>query len=395
MAHKIGVGGFETSKLAKRYVLDVLDTNRLGYGPYSKKFEREFAAAHGSRFGVLSNSGTSSLQVALQCLYEVHAWENGDEVIVPATTFVATSNIVRQCGMTPVLVDVETNYYGLDPEKLEAVITPRTKCIIPVHLFGQPCDMDPILAIARAHKLKIIEDSCETMFSTYNGKKVGSLGDIGCFSLYVAHVIVAGVGGVSTTSNPEYARIMRSLVNHGRNGIYVSIDDDIGAASISEVIAKRFQFERVGFSYRITEMEAALALAGLEEAPQTLVRRLEIAEQYNKAFKDFGEWIQTPAVRDGSTHCYMMYPILCSSGSLKRELVLHLETEQPQIETREMLPLINQPINKDIAPNPYKFPKAFRILGQGFYIGCHPYMTPDQVDTVISRIQSFLRNLSE
>jgi len=126
----------------------------------------------------------------------------------------------------PVLVDVDPIYYGLDPAKMEKAITPKTRCVIPVHLFGQASDMDPILEIARKHNLKVIEDSCETMFASYNGRRVGSLGDIGCFSTYVAHLVVTGVGGINTTNNPDYMIKIRSLLNHGRDSIYISIDDD-------------------------------------------------------------------------------------------------------------------------------------------------------------------------
>jgi perosamine synthetase len=190
----IGVGTFTASPLAKRLVMEALSNNRLSYGPMMQRFETELARMHGCRFGIMSNSGTSALLLALQALKELHGWADGDEVIVPAVTFVATANIVLHNRMVPVLVDVDRLYYELRPELIEQAITPRTRAIIPVHLFGQPADMEPIVAIARRHSLKIIEDSAETMFASCNGKRVGSLGDIGCFSTYVAHLIVTGVG---------------------------------------------------------------------------------------------------------------------------------------------------------------------------------------------------------
>ena len=212
----IGVGTFTASPLAKQLVMEALSNNRLSYGPMMQRFETELAGLHGCRFGIMSNSGTSALLLALQALKELHGWADGDEVIVPAVTFVATANIVLHNRMVPVLVDVDRLYYELRPELIEQAITPRTRAIIPVHLFGQPADMEPIIAIARKHSLKIIEDSAETMFASCNGKRVGSLGDIGCFSTYVAHLIVTGVGGVNTTNEPEYAIKIRSLLNHGR-----------------------------------------------------------------------------------------------------------------------------------------------------------------------------------
>lgn len=128
--------------------------------------------------------------------------------------------------MKPVLVDVEPDFYGINPVLIEEKITPRTRAIIVVHLFGLPADMEPILDIAKRNNLKIIEDSCETMFASYKGRKVGSLGNIGCFSTYVAHLLITGVGGLNTTNEPAYAVKMRSLINHGRDSIYLNIDDD-------------------------------------------------------------------------------------------------------------------------------------------------------------------------
>ena len=181
---------------------------------------------HGCRFGVLSNSGTSALHVAVAALKEIHGWADGDEVIVPAVTFVATINVVIHNNLTPVLVDVDPHYYELDPDGVENAVTARTRAMIPVHLFGQPCDMDPLMDIARRHDLRVIEDSCETMVAKYKGRTVGSFGDIACFSTYVAHLLTTGVGGLNTTNSPEYAVSLRSLINHGRDSIYTNIDDD-------------------------------------------------------------------------------------------------------------------------------------------------------------------------
>ena len=146
---EVSVGTLKISKKAKQYVNQVLDSNRLSYGPFLQKFEHDFARIHDCKIALTSNSGTSSLQVALQAMQEIHGWADGDEVLVPAVTFVATSNIVLHNRMVPVFVDVDKDFYEMDPALLEAKITPKTRAIIPVHLFGQPCDMDPIIAIAK------------------------------------------------------------------------------------------------------------------------------------------------------------------------------------------------------------------------------------------------------
>src|SRR6266404_3962543 len=178
-AHQIGVGGLALSELEKRLVNEVLDSNRLTYGPETKLFEREFAGRHSCRLGLYMNSGTSALQVALAACKEHYGWRDGDEVILPAVTFVATCNVIIQNGLTPVFVDIDPATFNIDPEKIEAAITPRTRAIMPVHLLGLPADMLSVMRIAREHKLAVVEDSAECMFATCNGKPVGSFGDVG------------------------------------------------------------------------------------------------------------------------------------------------------------------------------------------------------------------------
>ena len=385
----IGVGTLNLSAKAKEYVNEVLNSNRLSYGPFLKRFEQEFAKMHDTNFCVSSNSGTSALQVALQALKIYHAWDDGDEVIIPATTFVATSNIVLHNNMIPVFVDVDETYYELNPTLLEAKITPRTRAIIVVHLFGQPCDMDPILQIAQKYGLKIIEDSCETMLARYKGRLVGSLGDIGCFSTYIAHLATTGVGGLSTTNNPDYAVLMRSLVNHGRDSIYISIDDDNGLTSdkLREVIERRFSFIYPGHSFRITEMEGAIGVSQLEELPAAIQKRRENAAYLTSSLTNLKKFIQLPAIRPGSEHSFMMYPIVLLNEP-KKELVNFLE--ERGIETRDMLPLINQPVyQKLLKIDASDYPVSDWIVKNGFYIGCHQDLTQDDLDYIVNSLKKY------
>lgn len=394
MNYTVTVGNVDIGPKAKKYVNDVLDTNRLAYGKYSKYFEQKFAELHDCKYAVLSNSGTSSLQVALATLKEVHGWPDGSEVIVPATTFVASVNVIIQNNLKPILVDVDPIYYEIDPTLIEQAITERTKCIMVVHLFGQPCDMDPIMKIAQSHNLRIVEDSCETMFARYNGKSVGTFGDIACFSTYSAHIIVTGVGGLSVTNNEQYAVIMRSLVNHGRNNIYISIDDSkTGDQKLkSEIIEKRFQFVRVGYSYRITELEAALGVAQLEDYLDNIHRRKEIAKKYTTDLTKFSQFIQLPQIRSNCDHVFMMYPIVIKSDSTvtKRKLVEHLESKG--IETRDMLPLVNQPIYQHMIEG-QTFDVSTMIVNNGFFIGSHPGVSDDQINYVVNVLIEFFQGL--
>ncbi len=241
---QLGVGDATIGALEKQYVQEALDAGRLSYGRFTAAFEEEFARLHGCRFAIFCNSGTSALQVALHALKEREGWADGDEVIVPALTFVATVNIVLQNRLTPVFVDIEPDYYAVDPALIEAKITPRTRAIIPVHLFGQPADLVAITTIARRHGLRILEDSCEAMFVHYRDRPVGAWGDAACFSTYVAHLIVTGVGGLMTTNDGDLAVMMRSLINHGRDGIYLSADADQtdDPRKLWEIVDRRFSF---------------------------------------------------------------------------------------------------------------------------------------------------------
>lgn len=380
---KICVGGIEIGEEERKNIGRVLDTGRLSYGPFMREFEQRFAAMQGSLYGIMSNSGTSALQLALHALKEIHGWSDGDEVVVPAVTFVATSNIVIHNRMNPVFIDVERDYYELDPALLESKITTRTRAIIPVHLFGLPCEMDPIRDVAASYGLKIIEDSCETMFARYRGEPVGSMGDIGCFSTYIAHLLVTGVGGLNTTSNRDYMVKIRSLLNHGRDPSYLSIDDDDGVSDqeLQEIVARRFRFNSIGYSYRATELEAALGLAQLEKVEVAIQQRAANAARLTDGLRDLEDRIQLPRIRPGCDHAFMMYPIVLRDEE-KSRVVNGLEKRG--VETRDMLPLVNQPVYQrlfQIDVNDY--PAADWINRNGFYVGCHQYLAPQDLDYLL------------
>jgi len=318
----ISLGCLEIGPAERRYVNDVLDSDRLSYGKYTRRFEQTFARAHGVRHAIMMNSGTGALQVALAALKEAGGWSDGDEVIVPAVTFIATSNIVLMNGLVPVFVDVDQQTYNLDPRKLEAKLTPKTRAILPVHLCGLPCDMDPILEVARRHDLKVLEDSCETMFARYRNRPVGSFGNLAAFSTYMAHLIVTGVGGIVTTNDDSLATMCRSFMAHGRDSIYLSIDDDDteDEERLRAIIDRRFAFIRLGFSYRVTELEAALGVAQLEKSDVMLLRRRENAAHLSKGLARFQEFLQLPFVPNEREHAFMIYPILTRAGCDRRHL---------------------------------------------------------------------------
>jgi perosamine synthetase len=389
---QIGVGGVILTEYEKSLVNEVLASNRLTYGPMSRRFESEFAHAHQVKHALFMNSGTSALHIGLAALKERHGWSDGDEVIIPAITFVATANIVLHNNMVPVFVDVEPDTFNINPKKIEDKITKRTKAIIPVHLLGLPASMQMIWDIADRYCLEIIEDSCETMFATYKGKSVGNLGSLAAFSTYVAHFLVTGVGGFATTNDKDLAVDMRSLMNHGRDGIYISCSDDEGkeGQELAEVIKKRFSFVHVGHSFRCTELEAAIGVGQLARSVEVINRRLEIAARFSQELKEFEDRLQLPSCPDDRTHSYMLYGLVLRDTH-KKKLVNFLENLN--IETRDLLPLINQPIYKRLYGDLEKEnPVAKHINESGFYIGCHSYMDTEEVDFVINAFRNYFRN---
>jgi CDP-6-deoxy-D-xylo-4-hexulose-3-dehydrase len=355
------------------------------------RFEREVAALHGCAYGLMCNSGTSALQVALAALRERHGWQDGDEVLVPAITFVATVNVVLYNGLTPIFVDVHPRDYTMDPARVAAAVTPRTRAIVPVHVAGLPCDMGPIVDVARAHGLRLVEDSCEAMFVTDHGRPVGSFGDVGCFSTYIAHLISTGVGGLCVTNDAELHTTMKSLVNHGRDSVYTGIDDDRALAGerLFRVIDGRFSFVRPGFSFRATELEAALGLAQLEAREALAARRQAIAGRLTAGLADLQGYLQLPRPRPGAEHGYMMYPLAIIDHRIRRDaLVLHLE--ERGIETRYLLPLINQPIyRKRFGDLETALPVAAWLNGSAFFVGCHPEMSEEEADYMVACFHDF------
>lgn len=390
---QIGVGDVEISPLARKYVNDVLDSGRITYGKFISGFEEQTARIHKVKYAIFCNSGTSALQVALHALKLKYGWHDQDEVIVPALTFVATVNIVIQNNLKPVFVDVEPNYFMLDPNKLEPAITSKTRCIIPVHIGGQSADMTPIMKIADKHALKIIEDSCETMFARYHDKPVGSFGDFSCFSTYAAHTLVTGVGGFICTNDMSLAVKAKSLVNHGRDGIYVKIDDDKNKKdrTLFQIVDRRFRFEDVGYSYRATEFEGALGLAQMKNWKKIVSKRKAHAAYLSKGLYDLQKFLQLPQIRAGSEHIFMFYPLVIIDSRIKRADLIYF-LEKNLIETRFLLPLLSQPVYQKLFGNlENKYPVSKMIGQRGFYIGSHPGLTKLQLDYIIKKFHEFFK----
>lgn len=393
------LGTIYITKKTHQYIDQVLQTKRLSYGPFCKKFEKDFAKLHHSTEGIVCSSGTNALRVIFEALKIKHQWPENSEVIVPATTFVASINAIIHSNLKPVLVDVEEDSFNINPKLIEEKISKKTKAIMPVHLFGKPSKMSAIDKISKKHKLVVVEDCCETIASHHQKKAVGSWGIAGAFSTNSAHILATGIGGIITTSDSELAILMRSLINHGRSTNYLSIDDDDKIESLSsfnQLVDSRFVFPHTGFSFRLSELEAAVGLVQLEDIKILIEKRVNNVLYLNQNLAHLKKWLALPKQDKNNSHVYMAYPLVLTSQAQKtqnnclKNLIYFLESKN--IETRPLMPVINQPAYKKFKFKQTDFPVSTYLLRSGFYVGCHQDLTKNELDFFIKTITSFFDN---
>lgn len=354
-------------------VLSVLRSGRLTYGPYTRQLEKQFAKLHHFRHAIFMNSGTSALHVAWQYLKMRNQWPDNAEVLVPSVTFVATVNVLLHNRLKPVLVDVDPATCNIDPNQIEKKITTKTVAICPVDLLGRPCNIVAIRAIAEKHKLLIVEDACETMFVTHDGiHPVGSKANIACYSSYLAHIISTGVGGFLCTNSKRDADYMRSMIWHGRDNLYLSIDAN-KTIPIEELITRRFLFNKPGHSFRLTELEAAIGVDELNRSKEIIEARKKNAQLLHDELLPYVNYIQ---LFDGNPdNAWMFFPMILRYGD-RDTLMIYLE--HCGIQTRTIMPLTRQPIFRGLW-NPDDYPVADVINNQGFLIGVHHYLTKKDI----------------
>lgn len=339
--HFISMASTAIGPLEKSYVNDVLNSGWLSRRTYIPRLEEEVAALHGAKYGIAVNSGTDALRISLAVLKETHGWRDGDKVMVPALTFVATVNAILQNNLVPLFSDIELDTANLRwRDDLNGAVA-----VLPVHLFGLPA------VIPKDTILPIVEDSCET-FGVHHLQ-----GEMMCFSFYVSHHLSTGVGGMIVTNDKTYEELVRSSMNHGR------VDD-----------GTHFEFGRVGYSSRMTEMQAALGCAALERFDEDLAKRRLLARKYLEYFP--GVW------RDD--HSWMFFPVLLEPGT-RTALMAHLC--ERGIESREAMPLINQPVFKNYY-EPGSCPNAERWTEDGLLLPLHPQMTVDDMAFVAEVFRS-------
>lgn len=296
----------------KAYVMDCLDSTWISSsGKYIERFESGFADFCGAKHAVSCCNGTVALHLALMAL----GVRPGDEVIIPTLTFIATANAVTYCGASPVFVDSEPETWNMDPALIEAKITPRTKGIIVVHLYGHPVDMDPILSLARRQGLFVIEDAAEAHGAEYKGRRVGSMGDIATFSFYGNKILSTGEGGLVVTNDDTLARKMRQLKGQGWDP------------------KRRYWFPIIGYNYRMTNIAAAIGVAQLEKAEWHIKRRREVAKWYYERLSGIPA-LTLPVEKEWARNVYWMFSVaLDESISLESDEVMVALAGQG-IETR-------------------------------------------------------------
>jgi perosamine synthetase len=336
-------------------------------GKFIEEFEGSFAKYVGVKYGVATSNGTAALHLALVAL---NIGES-DEVIVPDLTFAATINAVIYVGAKPVIVDINPDYWCIDPDKLERAITPSTKAIIPVHLYGHPCDMDAIMEIASRHNLYVIEDAAEAHGAEYKGRKVGSFGHVSCFSFYGNKIITTGEGGMCLTDDRELAERIKILRDHG-------MDPN-----------RRYWHDVVGFNYRMTNLQAALGLAQLGKIEKFIEKKREIAKIYMEELSSL-EGITLHPEMSWAKCVYWLYSILIDDVKIKvTRDVLAGKLEENSIETRKFFyPLHEMPIYQKYASLTY--PISSKISKQGLNLPSSVKLSEEDVKHIARKIREIV-----
>jgi len=400
MHNKISIGCVTISDEEKKLVIDAIDSKRISMGDKVFKFESEFAKKFGSRFAISCNSGGAADTLALSSLVVQEKANIGDEVIVPALTFISVANSIIHARLTPKFVDIEPNTYNIDISKIEENITDKTKIILPVHSFGFPVDLDPIFKIAKEYNLTVVEDAAEAVGGTYKGKRLGTLGEIGVYSFYVAHMITTAEGGMCITNNEEIANIIRSLRAHGRACIcpkcLLLTSDKQCPLRFEETpdknqIDKRFYFPNIGYSSKMNEFEASLGLGQLPKLDSFIEKRINNLRTLNSLLKQCDDSLQLPQEPKFGTTAPLCYPIVVKNLD-KIKLVQYLEKNN--IETRPMFGSIptQQPAYAYLGHKTGDFPVAENVGKNGFYIGCHQEIIEEDLTYISDILNDYLKN---
>jgi len=392
---KIPFGTITITEDSKDLIKQILDSKRVSGGKYVREFEEKFADLVGVKEAVAVSSGTDADVLALAVLHDFGA-KRGDEIIIPALSFVATGNAVLHAGFKPTFVDIEKETLNIDPAKIEKAITERTRAILPVHLMGKPAKMDEIRQIAKEYNLFVIGDAAEAHGAFYKGKNVGTLSDLSCYSLYLAHIISSVEGGVIVTDNSDFAEILRSLRSHGRackcKACVLNMQSGYCPKRFQGGEDIRFIFERVGYSAKMNELEAAVGLGNLKIYNEILEKRRENLLALMEGFERFGQYLTTIKEEKDEKVGPHAFPIILKEEAPFTRNQLADFLEKNGIETRNLFSSMPTQC-EGFSFLGYKlgdFPNAEYIGRQGLHIGVHQDINKEDIEYILSTIDKFL-----
>lgn len=341
----------------KQAVFEVLESGMLAQGPRTAKLEEAFAAICGTRFAVATTSGTTALHVALLA----HQIGPGDEVITTPFTFMASVNAILFVGAKPVFVDIEEDTFNINPNLIREAITPRTRAILPVHLYGYPCNMDAILDLADQYGLAVIEDACQAVGARYKGQTVGSFGT-GCFSLYATKNIMAGEGGMITTDDEAYAQRCRMIRNHG--------------------MQRRYYHDMLGYNFRISDLHAAIGLAQVARLGEFTEKRRANAAYLNAHITS----VKTPHVREGYEHVWHQYTIEVDRKQDRDACVKQLNDAGVGTGIFYPIPAYRQTHLAAAGYGDIHLPVTECVVQQVISLPVHPQLSQADLETIVAEV---------
>ncbi len=361
-------------------VIETLRSGWLTMGPKTVEFEEKFrdyifagpGAPPENRFSVSFNSATAALHLALKAI----GLQSGDEVIIPTNTFVATAEVVTYFGAVPVLCDVEYDTHNIDAAKIEALVTPRTRAIIPVHYGGQMCDMDEIMAIAGRHGLRVVEDAAHCLPSAYKGRRVGTIGDITCFSFYATKPLACGEGGMAVTTNPDFARTMKINRLHGISRDAWDRYTDKGT----------WYYEVVdnGHKYNTTDLQSALGITQLAKLGQMQAMRQTVAGIYTAAFA--GSAVIAPVIRADRETSWHLYAIKVNN----RDALMGKLKENGISTSLHFIPVHRQPYYAArYGYKPGDYPVAEKIYARSVSLPIYPDLSGEDARYVAGKVLEY------
>jgi perosamine synthetase len=378
---------FHLPTIGEEEIAEVVDTLRSGWlttGPKVRRFEAAFAAYVGARHAVAVNSCTAALHLALEAV----GVGPGDEVILPTYTFTATGEVVTYLDARPVLADCRPDTLNIDVTTIEPLLTPRTKAIVPVHIAGQACDMDPIMELARARGIAVVEDAAHALPTLYKGRLIGSIGDLTTFSFYATKGVTTGEGGMITTEREDYAARVRRMSLHGLSGDAWNRYSDKG----------QWYYEVLdfGFKYNLTDLAAAIGIEQLKRSDAMWKRRREIASMYTDAFAEL-DTCATPREVAYGTHAWHLYILEVNPAAVAggRDAVFRALQERGIGTSVHFIPLHLHPAYRQaLGYAPGMFPHAERAFQRAISLPIYPRMTNAHVEAVVTAVRDTLISLS-